>query len=91
MLLSHRRRRESASALTQQQNEALDDFQKEYSVELKKIAAWIVRQEDAPARPTDDFIRLLRGTFRGPKLPELAGHPRCCQKMVSSLLLRNEC
>jgi multidrug resistance protein MdtO len=91
-LLSHRRRREIDSELTQHQNEALDHFLKQYSDELMHIAAWIAHQEDAPARFADDSIRLLQRTFEEQSSPKLRAITDICQKMVSSLLiLRNEC
>jgi multidrug resistance protein MdtO len=91
-LLSHRRRREINSQLTQQQNEALDFFLNQYSNELVHIAAWIAHEEDVPVRLTDDSIRLLRQTLRDDRSPNLQAITGICQKMVSSLLLlRNEC
>jgi multidrug resistance protein MdtO len=91
-LLSHRGRRESDSELTQQQNEALDRFLKEYSDGLMQIAGWIAREEDTPARLSDDLVRLLQQSFEGSRSPNLWAITDICQKMVSSLLiLRNEC
>ena len=91
-LLSHRGRRESDSELTQQQNEALDGFLKEYSDELMHIAAWIAHEEEAPARITDDSIRPLQQSSEERSSRNLQAITDICQKMVSSLLmLRNEC
>ena len=73
-LLSHRGRREIDSELTQQQNQALDSFLREYSDGLMHIAAWIAHEEDAPARISDDSIRLLQQSFEDPSSRELAGH-----------------
>jgi multidrug resistance protein MdtO len=91
-LLSHRGRRESDSELTQHQNQALDQFLNEYSDELMHIAAWIAREEDTPARITDDSIRLLQQRFEDHSSQNSQAITDICQKMVSSLLmLRNEC
>jgi 4-alpha-glucanotransferase len=91
-LLSHRSRREIDSELTQHQNQALDHFLNEYSDELTHIAAWIAHEEDAPARMTDDSIRLLLQTFGDHSPPNSRVITNICQKMVSSLLiLRNAC
>jgi multidrug resistance protein MdtO len=91
-LLSHRGQRESDSELTQNQNEALDGFLKEYSDQLMHIAAWIAHEEDAPARITDDSIRQLQQSSDDHSSRSLQAITDICQKMVSSLLmLRNEC
>ena len=91
-LLSHRGRTEIDFELTQQQNQALNHFLSEYSDELTHIAAWIAHEDDAPARITDDFIRLLEQTFENSDSPESLAITDICQKMVPSLLmLRNEC
>lgn len=91
-LLSHRGRREINIELTLHQNQALDYFLNEYSDELMHIAAWIAHEEDAPARITDDSIRLLQQTFEDHSSPNSQAVTDICQKMVSSLLmLRNEC
>jgi multidrug resistance protein MdtO len=91
-LLSHRERREIASALTQSQNQALDDFLNEYSGHLMRIAAWIAHEEDAPARVTDDFIWRLQRSFEDHSSANSEAIADTCQKMVSSLvMLRNEC
>jgi multidrug resistance protein MdtO len=91
-LLSHRGRREIDLELTQQQNQALDHFLNEYSDELTHIAAWIAHQEDAPARITDESVRLLQQSFEDHSSPNTRAITDICQKMVSSLLmLRNEC
>jgi hypothetical protein len=91
-LLSHRGRREVDSELTQQQNQALDHFLSEYSDELMHLAAWIAHEEDAPARITDDSIRLLQQSFEDHSSPNSQAITDICHKMVSSLLmLRNEC
>ena len=90
-LLSHRGRREIDSELTQHQNQALDHFLNEYSDELMHIAAWIAHEEDAPARITDDSIRLLQQSFEDQSSANSQAITDICQKMVSSLLmLRNE-
>jgi multidrug resistance protein MdtO len=90
-LLSHRRRREIDSELTRHQNQALDHFLNEYSDELMHIAAWIAHEEDAPARITDDSIRLLQQSFEDHGSRNSQAITDICQKMVSSLLmLRNE-
>jgi multidrug resistance protein MdtO len=91
-LLSHRGRRENDSELTLQQNQALDYFLNEYSDELIHIAAWIAHEEDAPARITDDSIRLLQQSFEDRSSQNSRAVTDICQKMVSSvLMLRNEC
>jgi multidrug resistance protein MdtO len=91
-LLSHRGRREIDSELTLHQNQALDYFLNEYSDELMHIAAWIAHEEDAPARITDDSIRLLQQSFEDHSSPNSQAITDICQKMVSSvLMLRNEC
>jgi multidrug resistance protein MdtO len=91
-LLSHRGRREIDSELTQHQNQALNHFLTEYSDEIMHIAAWIAHEEDAPARITDDSIRLLQQSFEDRTSPNSQAITDICQKMVSSLLmLRNEC
>ena len=91
-LLSHRGRREIESELTQRQNQALDHFLNEYSDELMHIAAWIAHQENAPARITDDSIRLLQQSFEDHSSRNEQAITDICQKMVSSLLmLQNEC
>jgi multidrug resistance protein MdtO len=90
-LLSHRGRRESDSQLTQPQNQALDRFLSEYSNELMLIAAWIANEEAAPARITEDSIRLLQQSFEDHTSPNSHAIADISQKMVSSLLiLRNE-
>ncbi len=91
-LLSHRGRREVDSELTQQQNQALDHFLSEYSDELMHLAGWIAHEEDAPARISDDSIRLLQQSFEDHSSPNSQAITDICQKMVTSLLLlRNEC
>jgi multidrug resistance protein MdtO len=91
-LLSHRGRREIDSELTPHQNQALDHFLSEYSDELMHIAGWIAHEEDAPARITDDSIRLLQQSFEDHSSPNSQAITDICHKMVSSLLmLRNEC
>jgi multidrug resistance protein MdtO len=91
-LLSHRRRREIASELTQQQNQALDEFLTEYSDKLTNVGAWIAHEEAAPARITDDSVRPLPQAFEDHSSPSWQAITDICQKMVSSLLmLRNEC
>jgi multidrug resistance protein MdtO len=91
-LLSHRERREIDSELTPQQNQALDHFLNEYSDELMHTAAWIAHEEDAPARITDDSIRLLQQSLEDHSSANSLAIADICQKMVSSLLmLRNEC
>ena len=78
--------------MTLHQNQALDYFLNEYSDELMHIAAWIAHEEDAPARITDDSIRLLQQSFEDHSSPNSQAITDICQKMVSSLLmLRNEC
>ncbi len=91
-LLSHRGRRETGSELTQQQNDVLDHFLNEYSHELMHIAAWIAREEDAPARLNDDSVLLSKQAFEDQSSPNSRAISDICLKMVSSLLiLRNEC
>jgi multidrug resistance protein MdtO len=91
-LLSHRGRREIDSELTEQQNQALDYFLNKYSDELMHVAAWIGHEENAPARITDDSIRLLQQSFEEHSSRNSQAITDICQKMVSSLLmLRNEC
>jgi multidrug resistance protein MdtO len=91
-LLSHRGRREIDSESTQDQNQALDYFLNEYSDELMHVAAWLAHEEDAPARISDDPIRLLQQSFEDHSSRNSQAITDICQKMVSSLLmLRNEC
>jgi len=91
-LLSHRRRREIDSELTQHQNQALDHFLSDYSDKLMHLAAWIANEKDAPAPMPDDSIRQLRQTFENQSSPNSQAIIDICQKMVSSLLmLRNKC
>lgn len=91
-LLSHRGRREIDSVLTQSQNEELDHFLNEYSDELMHIAAWIAREDEIPARISEDSIRRLQLAFESHRSPNLQTIADICQKMVSSLLLlRSEC
>jgi multidrug resistance protein MdtO len=91
-LLSHRGRRETGSELTPKQNQALDDFLSKYSDELLHIAAWIAHEEEAPARITDDSVRLLQETLADHSSANSQAILDVCQKMLSSLLLlRNEC
>jgi multidrug resistance protein MdtO len=90
-LLSHRGRPEIDSELTLNQNQALDHFLNKYSDELMHIAAWIAHEEDAPARITDDSIRLLQESFEDHSSRNWQVIADICQKMASSLLLlRNE-
>ena len=90
-LLSHRERGEVDSALTQDQNQALDHFLNKYGDELMHIAAWIAHEEDAPAIPQDSFL-LLRQSFEKHDSPSSRAITDLCRKMISSLLtLRNEC
>jgi multidrug resistance protein MdtO len=91
-LLSHRGRREVYSELTPPQNQALDRFLSEYSDKLMHVAAWLAQEEDAPARISDDSIRLLQQTLEDHSSPNSQAITDICQKMVSSLhLLGNEC
>ena len=91
-LISHRERRKIDSELTQHQNQALDHFLNEFSDQLMHIAAWIAREEDAPARITHDSIRLLQQSFEDRSSPNSQAVADICQKMVSSLLiLRSQC
>jgi multidrug resistance protein MdtO len=90
-LLSHRGRREIDFELTERQNQALDDFLTQYSGELMHIAGWIAHEEDAPARISDDSIRLLQESFEDHSSRNSQAITDICQKMVSSLLmLRDE-
>jgi multidrug resistance protein MdtO len=91
-LLSHRGRPESDSVLTAGQNQALDHFLGEYSAKLMHIAEWIGHEEEAPARVSDDSMRLLQQTFESHNSPNSQAIIDICQKMLSSLfMLRNEC
>ena len=91
-LLSHREVRESESELTEQQNQALDHFLKEYSDELAHIAAWLAHEEDAAARISDDAVRLVQQAFEEHRSPNAQAIANICEDMVSSvLLLRNQC
>ena len=91
-LLSHRGRAEIDSELTQQQTQALDNFLNNYSDKLTHIAAWIAHEEEAPARISDDSIRLLEQPFENRSSANSLAITDICQKMLSSLLmLRNEC
>jgi multidrug resistance protein MdtO len=90
-LLSHRGRREIDSQLTQDQTQALGRFLNEFSDKLMHIAAWIAHEEEAPARFTDDSIRLLQQAFEHRSSQNSQAITDICQKMASSLLLlRNE-
>jgi len=90
-LVSHRGRRASGSELTQHQNQALEHFLNEYSDELMHIAAWMAREEDAPARVTDDSIRQLQQTFEDHSSPNSQAITEICRQMIASLLiLRNQ-
>jgi multidrug resistance protein MdtO len=91
-LLSHRGRSGIDSALTEDQNRALDHFLKEYGVELTHVAAWIADEEDQPGRVTDDSVRPLQQEFKNHSSPNSRAIFDICQKMASSLLmLRNQC
>ena len=91
-LLSHRGRPEIYSELTPPQNQALDRFLGEYSDKLMHVAAWLAHEEDAPARISDDSIRLLQQALEDQSSPNSQAINDICQKMVSSLhLLGNEC
>jgi len=91
-LLSHRGRWEIDSALTLQQNRALDHFLSGYSSNLMHIAAWIANEENKPALFSDDSILLLQQTFEGQKSPNPQAITDICQKLIASLiLLRNKC
>jgi hypothetical protein len=77
--------------LTQQQNQALDQFLNEYSNELAHMAGRIAHQEVGPARTADDSIDLLQQSFDEQSSRSPQAIADICQKMVSSLLiLRNE-
>jgi multidrug resistance protein MdtO len=90
-LLSHVGRPEIGSGLTQHQNQALDHFLNEYSNELMHIAAWMAHEEGAPARISDDSIRLLQQIFEDHNSPKSLAITDICRQMISSLLiLRNE-
>jgi multidrug resistance protein MdtO len=91
-LLSHREVRESDSELTEQQNQAVDHFLKEYSDELTNIAAWIAHEEDAPARISSDSVRRLQQAFEGYSSPNAQAIVDICEDMVSSVfMLWNQC
>jgi multidrug resistance protein MdtO len=91
-LLGHRRRPETGSQLTQQQNEELDLFLNQYSDELVHIAAWIAHEEDRPVSLIDGSARPLQQKIADDGSPNLRAIADICQKMISSLLiLRNEC
>ena len=91
-LLSHRRRREVESTLTQHAKQGLEHFLNEYSEALMHLAAWIASDENGPAHITDDSIRLLRQTLENDNSPNSQAIADICQRMISSLLaLRNEC
>jgi multidrug resistance protein MdtO len=91
-LTLYRRRREIDDKLTPDQNHALGQFLNEYSDQLMHVAAWIAHEEDAPARISDNSIRLLQEALESHSSPNLRAITDICQKMVSSLLmLRNEC
>jgi multidrug resistance protein MdtO len=86
-LLTHRVRRDTGYTLAQHQDQELDHFLNEYSNELTQIAARIARQKEAPARITDDSIRLLKLSFeeQSSRIPQAIAD--ICQKMVASLLI----
>jgi len=73
-------------------NEALDHFLNEFSDKLLHIAAWIAREEGAPAPIGDDSIGILRQTFEGRASANLRAINDICQRMVSAfLMLRSGC
>ena len=86
-LLSHRGRREADSELTQQQNQALDQFLNQYSEQLMQVAAWIAHEHEAPTPIGDDSIRLIRQTFESPISSNSQAIDDICQKMISSFLM----
>jgi len=91
-LLSHRGRRAIDTEMTEQQNQALDHLLDEYSDKLMHIAAWIAREEDAPAPIGDNSIQLLRRAFESQTSPSSQAIDDICQKMIASfLMLRSEC
>ena len=91
-LLLHHAQPDMESQLTAQQTQALNRFLKEYSDELLHIAAWIAREESAPARAGDDSVRQVKQAFEHPTSPNSQAVADICQKMFSSLLLlRSEC
>ena len=91
-LLSHRGRRAIGTEMTEQQNQALDHLLDEYSDKLMHIAAWIAREEDAPAPIGDHSIQLLRRAFESRTSPSSQAIHDICQKMIASfLMLRSEC
>ncbi|HUN61695.1 MAG TPA: FUSC family protein [Candidatus Sulfotelmatobacter sp.] len=91
-LLSHREVRESGSELTEQQNQALDHFLKEYSDELTYTAAWIAHKEAAPARISSDSVRRLQQAVEEHSSANAQAIVEICEDMVSSaLMLRNQC
>jgi multidrug resistance protein MdtO len=84
-LLSHRGRRETE--LTQNQNQELDDFLKEYSDGLAHIAAWIAGKERAPVRLSEESLQQLQKAFEEATSTDARAISNICQRMVSSMLL----
>jgi len=91
-LLSHRRRPDTDSQLTQEQDRALGDFLNELSNKLTHIAAWIAHEEGPPAPIDDDSLRLLQRPFENHASQNSRAIDAICQKMIASfLMLRNAC
>lgn len=91
-LHSHRAQRERDSALTQHQNQAVDNFLSEYSNKLMHIAAWIAHEEAAPTPIDGGSIHQLQQSFEERTSPNSQDIDDICTKMVSSFhMLRNEC
>jgi hypothetical protein len=54
------------------------------------ISAWMAHEENAPARITDDSIRLLQQALQDDSSPNVHAITDTCRQMVYSLLiLRN--
>ncbi len=91
-LLSHRGRPKIDSALTREQNQALDYFLNEYSDKLMHIAAWIAEEESAPTPVGGDAFSLMRQTFENQTSPGAQTIIDISEKMVTNfLMLRSEC
>ena len=80
-------RRKIGHELTDHQNQALDQFLREYSDELMHIAAWIAHQTDSTTRMAGDPSRLLQQSFEDHPSSHAEAITNICQQMVASLFI----
>jgi hypothetical protein len=86
-ILQYRRRREINSELTQQQNEALDQFLDEYTNALAHITAWDGHKSDAASERVDDAsAQGVQQAFERSPSAYSSAIVTICQQMVASLL-----